>query len=111
MKISPSRTVLRGNLTESDGEDVLSTTLKKAKRSELSEEQRLERQRLRVNERSSAAAEKSGEGMAFKIFTGAKPFLKAYIKPFDITVIRMLPLCCVCFFFYLIDKMEDNITI
>ena len=44
-------TDLRGNLTESDGEAVLSTT---------------------------------------KIFTGTKPFLKAYIKPFDITEIRML---------------------
>jgi hypothetical protein len=30
-----------------------------------------------VNARSSTAAEKSGEGMALKIFTGAKPFLKA----------------------------------
>ena len=40
--------------------------------------------------RSSTAAEKSGEGMALKICTGAKPFLKAYIKPFDITEIRML---------------------
>jgi hypothetical protein len=29
-------------------------------------------------------------GMALKIFTGAKPFLKAYMKPFDITEIRML---------------------
>jgi hypothetical protein len=29
--------------------------------------------------------------MAFKIFTGAKPFPKADIKPFDITKIRMLP--------------------
>jgi hypothetical protein len=28
--------------------------------------------------------------MALKIFTGAKPFLKAYMKPFDITEIRML---------------------
>jgi hypothetical protein len=28
--------------------------------------------------------------MALKIFTEAKPFLKAYIKPFDITEIRML---------------------
>jgi hypothetical protein len=43
-----------------------------------------------VNGRSSAAAEKSGEGMALKIFTGAKPSLKADIKPFDITEIRML---------------------
>jgi hypothetical protein len=45
---------------------------------------------LGVNERSSGGAEKSGEGMAFKIFTGAKPFLKVYMKPFDITEIRML---------------------
>jgi hypothetical protein len=44
-----------------------------------------------VNARSSAAAEKSGEGMALKIFTGAKPFLKADIKPFGITGIEMLP--------------------
>jgi hypothetical protein len=29
--------------------------------------------------------------MALKIFTGAKPFLKAGIKPFDITEIEMLP--------------------
>jgi hypothetical protein len=28
--------------------------------------------------------------MAYKIFTGAKPFLKTYIKPFDITEIEML---------------------
>ena len=42
--------------------------------------------------RSSAAAEKSGKGMALKICTGAKPFLKAIIKPFDITEIRKLPL-------------------
>jgi hypothetical protein len=48
---------------------------------------------LRVNARSSTAAEKSGEGMALKIFTGARPFLKAYIKPVDITKIRMLPRC------------------
>jgi len=68
----------------------LSTTLLKGERSELSEEQRLERLRLRVNERSSTAAEKSGEGMAFKIFTGAKLFLKAYKKPIDITEIKML---------------------
>jgi hypothetical protein len=34
-----------------------------------------------VNARSSAAAEKSGEGVALKIFTGAMPFLKADIKP------------------------------
>jgi hypothetical protein len=27
--------------------------------------------------------------MAYKIFTGAKPFLKADIKPFNITEIRM----------------------
>ena len=45
-----------------------------------------------VNARSSAAAEKSGEGMALKIFTGAKPFLKADIKPFGITGIEMLPM-------------------
>jgi hypothetical protein len=48
---------------------------------------------LGVNERSSTAAEKSGEGMALEICTGAKPFLKAYMKPFDITEIRMLPRC------------------
>jgi hypothetical protein len=48
-------------------------------------------QRLGVSARSSAAAEKSGEGMALKIFTGAKPFLKAGIKPFGITEIEMLP--------------------
>jgi hypothetical protein len=29
--------------------------------------------------------------MAYKIFTGAKPFLKAGIKPFGITEIRILP--------------------
>jgi len=28
--------------------------------------------------------------MALKIFTGARPFLKAYIQSFDITEIRML---------------------
>jgi hypothetical protein len=42
-----------------------------------------------VNARSSGAAEKRGEGMALKIFTGAKPFLKASIKPFGITDIEM----------------------
>jgi hypothetical protein len=42
--------------------------------------------------RSSAAAEKSGEGMVLKIFTGAKPFLKADIKHFSIMEIEMLPL-------------------
>jgi len=46
---------------------------------------------LGVNERSSGGAEKSGEGMALKIFTEAKPFLKAYMNPFDITEKRMLP--------------------
>jgi hypothetical protein len=30
--------------------------------------------------------------MAYKIFTGVKPFLKANIKPFGITEIRMLTL-------------------
>jgi hypothetical protein len=30
------------------------------------------------------------EGMALKIFTGAKPFLKADIKPYDIMEIGML---------------------
>jgi len=29
--------------------------------------------------------------MALKIFTGAKPFLKVDIEPFNITVIEMLP--------------------
>jgi hypothetical protein len=36
------RSVLRGNLTQSDGEDVLSTTLLKDSRSRQSWEQRLE---------------------------------------------------------------------
>ena len=36
------------------------------------------------------AAEKSGEGMALKIFTLAKPFPKADMKPFVITEIEML---------------------
>jgi hypothetical protein len=53
-------------------------------------EQRLEWKRLGVNVRSSTAAEKGGEGMALKIFTGAKPSLKAYIKPFCITEIERL---------------------
>jgi len=44
-----------------------------------------------VNARSSAAAEKNGEGMALKIFTGAKLFLKVDIKPFGITGIEILP--------------------
>jgi hypothetical protein len=65
--------------------------LLKNKRSGQAREQRLEWKRLGVNARSSAAAEKSGEGMALKIFTGAKPFLKADIKPFGITGIEMLP--------------------
>jgi hypothetical protein len=38
------------------------------------------------------AAEKGGEGMALRIFTGAKPFLKASVKLVDITGIRMLTL-------------------
>jgi hypothetical protein len=46
------------------GEDVLSTTLLKNKRSGQAREQRLEWKRLGVNARSSAAAEKGGEGMA-----------------------------------------------
>jgi len=45
---------------------------------------------LIVNERSSTAAEKGGEGMASKMFTGAKPFLNADIKPFGITEKMML---------------------
>ena len=32
------------------------------------------------------AAEKDGKGMAHKIFTEAKPFLKAYIERFGITI-------------------------
>jgi len=36
-----------------------------------------------------SAAEKGGKGMALKIFTEAKPFLKADIKPFCITEIKM----------------------
>jgi len=64
--------------------------LLKNKRSGQAREQRLELKRLRVNARSSTAAEKSGEGMALKIFTGAKAFLKAYIKPFGITEMEML---------------------
>jgi hypothetical protein len=46
---------------------------------------------LGVNARSSAAAEKGGEGLALKIFTGAKSFLKVHIKPFGITEMEMLP--------------------
>ena len=65
-----------GRKTE-DGEDVLSTTLLKDKRSGQSQEQKLELWSLGINGRSSTAAEKSGEGMALKIFTGTKPFLKA----------------------------------
>jgi len=72
------------------GEDVLSTTLLKNKRSGQAWEQRLEWKRLGVNARSSTAAKKDGEGMALKIFTGAKPFLKAYIKPFGIPEMEML---------------------
>jgi hypothetical protein len=41
------------------------------------DQKRIKFQRIGVNRRSSAAAEKSGEGMALKICTGAKPFLKA----------------------------------
>ncbi len=51
-----------------------------------------------ANGRSSAAAEKTGEGMALKIFMGAKPFVKAFIKPLDITEIEMLP-CLMIFAF------------
>jgi hypothetical protein len=68
----------------------LSTTLLKNKRSGQAREQRLEWKRLGVNAHSSAAAEKGGEGMALKIFTGAKPFLKAYIKPSCITEMEKL---------------------
>jgi len=39
---------------------------------------------LGVNMRSSTAAEKSGEEMALKIFTEARPLLKANIKSFKI---------------------------
>ena len=46
------------------GEDVLSTTLLKNKRSGQAREQRLEWKRLGLNERSSTAAERGGEGMA-----------------------------------------------
>jgi len=45
---------------------------------------------LEVNERSSGAAEKSSEGMALKIFTGAKPFPKANTRLFEITGTIML---------------------
>jgi hypothetical protein len=41
--------------------------------------------------------------MAYKIFTGAKPFLKADIRPFNVTEMRMLTLA----FYYL----AKNITI
>jgi hypothetical protein len=44
------------------------------------------------------AAEKGGKGMAFKIFTGAKPFLKANIWPFGIKETEMLTLVRVDFF-------------
>jgi len=73
----------------------------------------LEWYRLRVNARSSTAAEKSGEGMALKIFTGARPFLKAYIKPFDIMEIRMLAqaekkLPVPCFFYRINEVIQSN---
>jgi hypothetical protein len=31
--------------------------------------------------------------MAYKIFTGAKPFLKADIRPFNVKEMRMLTIC------------------
>ncbi len=74
---------------ESDGEDVLSTTIQKGKRSGLT---LVMEHRFGMFTRSSAAAEKIGEGMALKICTRAKPFLKACIKPFDITEIGRLPM-------------------
>jgi hypothetical protein len=40
--------------------------------------------------RSSTAAEKSGEGMALKIFTEAKPFLKVNLKALGITEMERL---------------------
>ncbi|UCE40004.1 MAG: hypothetical protein JSV17_11035 [Candidatus Aminicenantes bacterium] len=57
-------TVLREILTESDGEDVLSTTSLGDSRSVQTQEQKLEWKRLGINGRSSGAAEKNGEGMA-----------------------------------------------
>jgi hypothetical protein len=64
---------------------------------------------LGVNVRSSAAAEKGGEGMALKIFTGAKPFLKAGIKPFGITEIEMLPLrCSICSRIYPVGCFKEG---
>jgi hypothetical protein len=45
---------------------------------------------IRTSMGTEAKVEESGEGMAVKIFTGAKPFPKAYIKPLDITEIEML---------------------
>jgi hypothetical protein len=58
---------------------------------------------------------KSGEGMALKIFTGAKPFLKAGIKPFGITEIEMLTFCVLflifLYHFYIINMFNYNIIL
>jgi outer membrane lipoprotein-sorting protein len=43
--------------------------------------------------------------MALKIFTGAKPFLKAYIKPFGITEIEMLTYRSSALLFYAVSIM------
>jgi hypothetical protein len=45
--------------------------------------------------------------MALKIFTGAKPFLKAYRKPFDIQEIEMLTMEAFAF----ISSEESGIII
>ncbi len=82
--------VLRGNLTQSDGYAVLSTILLKDSRCGQVREQRLEQKRLELT-CAVHSRRKERRGMALKIFTGEKLFLKADVKPFDITEIKMLP--------------------
>jgi hypothetical protein len=66
----PSRIVLQGNLTKSDGEDVLSTTLLKDESPGTDAGTKVSIVRSGVEVRSSAAAEENDEGMACRIRTG-----------------------------------------
>ena len=85
--VSPNAVVLRGNLTESDGEDVLSTTLLKDKSPGTDTGKKVRTVGSGVEMRSSAAAEENDEGMACRIRTGAKTLPDALNS---ITVLEML---------------------
>jgi hypothetical protein len=49
--------------------------------------------------------------MAYKIFMGAKPSPKAYIKPFDIAEIRMLPKTSIRICLDIITESKNNFPI